>query len=262
MADYSRFQNILVQRSGGVATLTLNRPDRLNAVNAEMRGEIQDVFGQVARDPDINILVLTGAGRAFCAGGDIGEMSSGQIWVHNDLMHVDRIAAIMLDVPQPIIGAINGDAVGLGATMALLCDVTFVADTARIGDPHVKVGLVAGDGGALVWPLLVGPSRAKEYLMTGDLVPAVEAERMGLINHAVPAAEVQSRAMAYAQKLAEGPTLAVRWTKLAVNKHVRHVANLVLELSMATELLTAKSEDHKEASQAFLEKRKPRYKGR
>ncbi|MBI4308217.1 MAG: enoyl-CoA hydratase/isomerase family protein [Chloroflexi bacterium] len=262
MPDYEHYQTITVQRSGGVATVTMKRPQVLNAINVQMRQELEDVWKKIADDAEVKAVVLTGSGRAFCAGGDIREMNTGDAFRHADPMRGESIPQRIIEVPQPIVCAINGDAVGLGATIALLCDVTFMADTARIGDPHVKVGLVAGDGGAVIWPLLVGVARAKEYLLTGDLIPAGEAERIGLVNHVVPAAEVLARATNFARRLAEGPTLAIRWTKLSVNKHVREAAERILDTSMAVELLTIRSEDHAEATRAFLDRRPPQFKGR
>jgi len=262
MSLYEHYQAIAVQKSGGVATVTMKRPDVLNAINVQMRQELEDVWEKIANDEGVKAVVLTGAGRAFCAGGDIREMNTGAAFRHVDPMRGESIPQRMLEVPQPVVGAINGDAVGLGATIALLCDVTFMAETARIGDPHVKVGLVAGDGGAVIWPLLVGVARAKEYLLTGDLIPAREAERIGLVNHVVPPGEVLARATDFARRLAEGPTLAIRWTKLSINKHVRQAANLILDTSMAVELITTRSEDHQEATRAFVERRPPQFKGR
>jgi len=162
----------------------------------------------------------------------------------------------------PIVAAVNGHAMGLGASIALLCDVIFMADTATIGDPHVKVGIVAGDGGAAIWPLAVGPARAKEYLLTGDPLTAAEAERIGLVNHVVPAAELDAAAMAFAARLAAGAPLAVRYTKLAVNKLVKDALNVAFDTSTALELLTFGSEDHQEALAALREKRPPAFKGR
>ena len=164
-------------------------------------------------------------------------------------------------MPQPIIAAVNGDAVGLGATVALFCDVIIASETARIGDPHVRVGLVAGDGGAIIWPALVGVAKAKEFLMTGDLIPAREAERIGLVNKVVLPGEVLSSATDMARRLASGATWAIRWTKFSINKQLRAQMNMILDTSLALESLTFLSEDHKEAVAAFLEKRRPNFKG-
>jgi enoyl-CoA hydratase len=173
-----------------------------------------------------------------------------------------KIILDLLEVEQPIISAINGPATGLGATLALFSDVIFAAENARIGDPHVRVGVVAGDGGAIIWPWLVGAARAKEYLMTGDLLTAQEAERIGLINRVVPPDKLMSTAMEFATRLANGPTKAIRWTKVSVNKILRDTTNLVLDTCLALEKQCFYTEDHKEAISAFVEKREPKFKGR
>jgi len=177
------------------------------------------------------------------------------------LRYGKRLIHNMIEVEQPIIAAVNGDAVGLGATLALFCDIIIASEKARFGDPHVRVGLVAGDGGAVIWPLLCGVAKAKEYLMTGDLISAAEAERIGLINHVVPPGEVMPKAMELAHRLANGPTRAIRWTKLACNKRLRDEVNLVLDASLAVETISMLTEDHREAARAFVEKRSPKFKG-
>jgi len=170
-----------------------------------------------------------------------------------------RIVQNMLDVEQPIIGAINGDAVGLGATIALLCDIIVASEEARFADTHVKVGVVAGDGGAVIWPLLIGPHRAKEFLMRGNFISGAEAGRIGMVNYAVAPDQVMPKARELAQELADGPTWAIRWSKLAVNKWLKQQANLILDASLAYEMVTFTTEDHREAARAFVEKRKPNF---
>jgi len=263
--DYSRYEFIKVRKEDKVAVLTLNRPESLNAVSPQLHTELEDIFADVARDDDVNAVVLTGAGRAFCAGGDVKGMDARQSEESPvnrvPLSYGKRLIYNMLDVEQPIIAALNGHAVGLGATIALFCDIIIASEEAKIGDPHVKVGLVAGDGGAAIWPLLCGLAKAKEYLMTGDLISAVEAERIGLINHVVPGSQVMLKAMDLAHRLANGPTRAIRWTKLSCNKRLRDEVNLVLDASLAVESLSILTEDHKEAARAFAEKREPEFKG-
>lgn len=271
MTDYSRYELIKVENDRGLATVTLNRPDSLNAVNGELHRELEHIWVDLADDRDINAIVLTGAGRAFCAGGDVKGMSSrsssessAREARRSNLAtpaHGRRIVQNMLDVEQPIIGAINGDAVGLGATIALLCDVIVASEKARFGDTHVKVGIVAGDGGAVIWPLLVGPARAKEFLMRGNLINGAEAAKMGLVNYAVPPEMVIPRANELARELADGATLAIRFTKLSVNKWLKDQVNLILDASLALEMLTFATDDHREAARAFVEKRKPQFKG-
>lgn len=263
MPDYSRYQTLQIDCADQVATVTLNRPQVLNAVNPQMHTELEELFAEITADDAINAIVLTGAGRAFCAGGDIRGMDSRarEGAQRIPLRSAKRLVQNILEVEQPIIGAINGDAVGLGATLALFCDVIIADEKARFGDTHIKVGLVAGDGGAVIWPLLVGIARAKELLMTGDLISAAEAERIGLINRVVPAGQAYPAGLALAKRLAAGPTRAIRWTKLSLNKRLKDEVNLVLDASLAVETLSMATEDHKEAARAFVEKRPPRFMG-
>jgi enoyl-CoA hydratase len=206
-------------------------------------------------------VILTGAGdRAFSAGGDMKGM--GTMLSSPSFVRGKRIIANMLEVEQPIIGAINGHALGLGASVAFACDIIVASDQAQVADTHVRMGLVAGDGGAVVWPLMMGIHRAKEYLMTGDWLPATEAHRLGWINYCVPQDEVMPKAREVALRLANGPTWAIRWTKTSINKILRDRLNLVLDSSLAVEYLSAKSEDCREAIAAFVEKREPVFKGR
>ncbi|MFQ5873631.1 MAG: enoyl-CoA hydratase/isomerase family protein [Dehalococcoidia bacterium] len=270
MADYRNFQTIKVEIEDTIAVITLNRPEALNAVDHQMHLEIESVLEKVAEDTSVNVLVLTGAGRAFSAGGDIKAMKARaevpkaqRDYVNNFIMQGPRkLIRNLLEVQQPIIAALNGDAIGLGATLALFSDIIIASKEARIGDPHVRVGIVAGDGGAAIWPLLTSLSKAKELLLTGDLITASEAERLGLVNKVVLTGEVMSEAMALARRLASGPTLAIRWTKMALNKRLRDQVNLVLDASLATEGLTFISEDHREAVEAFLDKRQPKFRAR
>ena len=270
MADYDRFGTLDVQIKDAIAIVTLNRPDALNAVDHQMHLEIEEVLDDVTEDSGVSAVVLTGAGRAFSAGGDIRAMKeradnleAQREYVTNFIMQGPwKLVRNFLEVRQPVIAAVNGDAIGLGATLALISDMIIISEDARIGDPHVRVGIVAGDGGAAIWPLLTSLCKAKELLMTGDLITASEAERLGLVNRVVPADQVLASALELAHRLASGPTLAIRWTKLALNKRLRSEVNMVLEASLATEGLTFLSDDHREAVNAFLEKRKPTFEAR
>ena len=265
MPDY-KYEFVIVDLDGGVALCTLNRPDALNAISMAMHHELEALFAQLGGDSEVRAIVLTGAGRAFCAGGDVKDMGTGGGYAENPGGIFDsgarQLSANLAAIEKPVIAAVNGVAVGLGATIALLCDIVFMADTARIGDPHVKVGLVPGDGGAVIWPLLVGPARAKEYLMTGDLLPAAEAERIGLVSHVVPADKVVEEALALARRLAAGPTLAIRFAKLSVQRTVLQAMLSSLDMSLALEAITGQSRDHAEAVRAFSEKRDPKFEGR
>jgi enoyl-CoA hydratase len=265
MTDYDRYRFLHVVNDDGVATITLDRPERRNAAHDPMHRELETVFRDVGEDDDIRAIVLTGAGEAFCAGGDAGSMDSGEFDPTGPRIPfngVRRLVNHLLDVEQPIIAAINGDAAGLGATLALFCDVTYVAHDARIGDTHVKMGLVAGDGGAIIWPLLVGMARAKQYLFTGDWITGREAERIGLVNFALPKDQVLPAATAFARRMANGAPMAIRWTKYSMNKILREQVNLALDTSMFLEAATMRTSDLQEAARAFIEKRPPTFTGK
>jgi enoyl-CoA hydratase len=216
------------------------------------------------REDQARAVVLTGRGRAFSAGGDFNWFPTLRDPGRMEALRRDAKQLIwdLLDVEIPIVAAVNGHAMGLGASIALLCDVIMMADTATIGDPHVRVGIVAGDGGTAIWPLAVGPARAKEYLLTGDPLTAAEAERIGLVNRVVPAADLDAAAMKMAERLAAGAPLAVRYTKLSVNKLVKDALNVAFDTATAYELVTFHSEDHQEALASIREKRPPNFKGR
>jgi enoyl-CoA hydratase len=263
LVDYSRYHALSCERQDTVLIVSLNRPEALNVINAALHTELSHIFADIALDQETNAVVLTGKGRAFSAGGDIKwfqDMTPPQLEAL--FTEARKIIVDLLEVQQPMIAAVNGPATGLGATLALFCDVIFAADNARIGDPHVRVGVVAGDGGAVIWPWLVGAARAKEFLLTGDLLTAAEAEGIGLINRVVPAEQLMATALALAQRLATGPTQAIRGTKVSVNKILRETANLVLDTSLALEKHCFSNADHKEAIQAFVEKREPKFTGR
>jgi len=184
-----RYENLVITREGRLLTITMNRPDALNAADALLHEELADVFYDVANDEESDVVVLTGAGRAFSAGGDIDWMQTAIDRPHTfekTIREAKRIVFSMLDLEKPLIAKVNGHATGLGATLALVCDVIFAADSAKIGDPHVSVGLVAGDGGAAIWPQLIGYARAKEYLLSGELMPATKAAEPGRINQGDP----------------------------------------------------------------------------
>ena len=191
MTDYYGFQTIATSLDDGILRVTLNRPDRLNALDKPMHKELRALYENIAHDTDARVVVITGAGRAFCVGADFQQMqdnlaAGGYPDGRPDMLGDGAdIARGILRVRQPMIAMVNGHALGIGATLALFCDVVFMSSAARIGDPHVQAGLVAGDGGCVLWPMLLGINRAKEYLMTGDLLSAADADRLGLVNHVV-----------------------------------------------------------------------------
>ncbi len=258
------FSTLQLDRDGDVLRVTIAHPDSpLNAVDERLHADLTALFAGLRRESEARAIVLTGRGRAFSAGGDFNWFPQLREMRRLEALRRDAKQLIwdLLDVEIPIVAALNGHAMGLGASIALLCDVIVMADTATIGDPHVKVGIVAGDGGVAIWPLAVGPARAKQYLLTGDPVSAVEAERIGLVNKVVPAADLEREAMALARRLAAGAPLAVRYTKLSVNKLIKDALNVAFDTSTALELVTFQSADHQEALAAIREKRPPRFKG-
>ena len=261
----NEFTTLQSERLGDVLRVTIAHPSsELNAVDEALHHDLTMLFAALRRESSARAVVLTGRGRAFSAGGDFNWFPVLREPGRLEALRRDAKQLIwdLLDVEIPIVAAVNGHAMGLGASIALLCDVIFMADSATIGDPHVKVGIVAGDGGVAIWPLALGPARAKQYLLTGDPLSAAEAERIGLINKVVPAADLQTAALAFAQRLAAGAPLAVRYTKLAVNKLVKDALNIAFDTSTALELLTFHSEDHREALAALREKRPPKFQGR
>lgn len=259
------FRTLHTERLGDVLRVTIAHPtSALNAVDEALHEDLAALFRALRRETQARCVLLTGQGRAFSAGGDFAWFPKFQEPETMEAVRRDGKQMIwdLLDCEIPIVAAVNGPAVGLGASLALLSDVIFAADVASFADPHVKVGIVAGDGGVAIWPLALGPARAKQYLLTGDALSAAEAERIGLINFVVPAAELAEKSLAFAQRLAAGAPLAVRYTKLAVNKLVKDALNIAFDTSTALEVVTFKSDDHKEALAALQEKRPPKFTGR
>ncbi len=266
MSRYERYKDLRIEVVDQVATVTLNRPEARNAINQRLIRELRTIWDDLADDPKVSAVLLTGAGDFFSVGGDVKAMSDrpgGDVLeegeVH-DPMISRRLVNRLLELDKPIVCAIQGDCIGLAATIALLCDVSVIAEDARIGDTHVsRVGLVAGDGGTVIWPLLLGVNKAKEFLMRGTILKGREADRIGLVNHCVAKAEVLSRAREIAVELAHGPAWAIRWTKLSINQVVKDRVNHLMEASMALEQVTFETADHKEATRAFKEKRRPKF---
>lgn len=263
--DPDAFTTLELARDGDVLVVTIAHPgNALNAVDEALHKDLGRLFRELRLEDEARAVLLTGRGRAFSAGGDFNWFPTLQQPGQLDGLRRDGKQLIwdLLDVEVPIVAAVNGPAIGLGASLALLCDVIFMADTATIADPHVRVGIVAGDGGTAIWPLAVGPALAKEFLLTGDAVTAERAAQMGLVNHVVPAADLHATALAFAHRLAAGAPLAVRYTKLSVNKLVKDALNVAFDTATALEIVTFTSEDHAEALAAIRDKRPPEFKGR
>jgi enoyl-CoA hydratase len=261
MREYERLDVRVIGVEDDVVEIALSNPDRLNVVDGQMHHDLARVFRDV-EDFDPRVVVLTGAGdEAFSAGGDLEWMQDS--WISSPAEYIDiyreskRMIEDLVDLPQPVIARVNGDAAGLGATLALHCDIVVAAESARIGDPHVNVGLSAGDGGASIWPLLTSFNKAKEYLMTGELIPATEAEELGLVNHVVPDDELDEKVEERIDTLTSLSQPAVRFSKVAANAWLRMANEQILRQSLALEGLSAQAPDHAEAVAAFLEDREP-----
>jgi len=264
MMDIAGYETLELKQDGSLLTVTLNRPELRNATNNLMERELCRAFRDAGHDAQTRVVVLTGAGQVFSAGGDFD-------YIRDNLAHPPKgwdagqwgkqVIFTMLDCIKPVIAKINGHCIGFGATLALFCDVTFAAEHAKIGDPHVGVGLVAGDGGSVIWPQLIGFNRAKEFLFTGEPMLATEAARIGLINHTVPAGDLDKTVAAYAAKLAAMPPRALQWTKASVNIALKQLAHSIMDASIAYELLSITTDDHREAMAAISDKRKPTFTG-
>jgi enoyl-CoA hydratase len=233
--DYSGYNDIAVEREGRVLRLTLNRPDSLNAVTPAMHAELATIFADIKRDKQVDVVTLTGAGRGFCAGADLKHPILDRESADKIFTEAREIIVNILELDQPIITGVNGPAAGLGATLALFGDIVIASERARIGDTHVKVGLAAGDGGAVIWPILVGVNKAKELLMTGEVIDAQEALRIGLVNHVVPHEKLDETVMEMANNLVAGNTMAIQFTKKAVNQYVKWMLNQVFDYSLVLE---------------------------
>jgi enoyl-CoA hydratase len=243
---------VLVEhRSDKVSVVTLNRPERLNASNAAMTYALLEALAESDKQPDTNVIVLTGAGRAFCAGGDTNNMG-GEPTGWDDVHHRDwHLSHALLSVEKPTIAMVNGAAVGLGLTMALFCDLVFVAEEAKLGDTHVNIGLVAGDGAAVTIPLLIGPQRAKALMLGGTLITGAEAARLGLVNRAVPRADLERVTWETATRIAAQPPYAARATKMVVNRYVRWMWQEVMEFALAAEQISVAMPEHKAAIERY-----------
>lgn len=259
------FTTIDFVRDGDVLVVTIDHPrSEINAVDHDLHADLTALFPRLQAERDARAVLLTGRGRAFSAGGDFSWFPSLQDPSTLGELRLDAKTMIwdLLDVHLPIVAAVNGHAMGLGASLALLCDVVFVAESARIGDPHVSVGLVAGDGGTIAWPLALGPMLAKRFLLTGDPVSATEAVQFGLAHRAVADDDLHTEAMAFARRLAAGAPLAVQFTKQAINAWIKATAAVPFDLAQALEITTFHSDDHREAVAAMTDKRTPRFEGR
>ncbi|MGN6475234.1 MAG: enoyl-CoA hydratase/isomerase family protein [Mycobacteriales bacterium] len=235
---YDLPDEVLVEADGPIRIITLNRPDNLNATNHVLHSGLASLWPQLDEDDEARVAVLTGAGRAFSAGGDfnyIGELVEDPALRKVSLTHGKQIVTGMVNCRIPIIAAVNGPAVGLGCSLVALSDVAFMAESAHLADPHVLIGLVAADGGPITWPLLTSLMLAKEYALTGDRIPAERAAAIGLVNHVVPDDNVMDEALACAAKIAKLPKQAVEDTRRVMNLHMQRAVTATIDYALTAE---------------------------
>lgn len=260
--NYSDFQHILFEkRDNHILWLTLNRPDVLNAADKQLHTELVQVWQTIDRDPDVHVAVVTGAGRAFSAGGDLQMVADAYRNFDEVLRILDEARELvynMLNCGKPIISAINGPAVGAGLVVALLADISIAAENAKLADGHVRMGVAAGDHAAIIWPLLCGMAKSKYYLMTSGFLDGKEAERIGLVSMAVPDEELLDKATAVATDLATGPRHAIRFTKRALNQWLLQ-ASPIFDHSLALEMLGFFSEDMMAGIEGLRQRKRPFY---
>jgi len=259
-------EHLSYETADRIATITLNRPDRMNAFTWEMVDAWAAALTEAQRDDAVHVIIVTGAGKAFCSGGDIQGMGERQertpLQRKNELAgHVHRVPLALESVDKPVIAAINGAAAGAGLDLALQCDLRYAAESARLGETYVRVGLVPGAGGTWFLPRLVGTAKALELFWTGELISAAEAEHIGMVNKVLPDAELMSHVREVAEKIARGPQLSVRFIKRAVYQGARIDLRTSLDLISSHYAVVSSSADHKEAVRAYLEKRKPNFSG-
>ena len=262
--DASSYEWLRIEKADGIATVTMVNPRRKNAVTRPMHKEIERVWDDIDRDDDINVSVLTGEGDAFCAGTDL-SMQDAQNEAGRKgrppTKSARKLFWNMLDAEKPIIAKVRGPAYGVGISIALACDMVIAAKGARFCDSHVRMGIVPGDGGAALIPLLIGFHRAKEYLMLGEAIPAEKAVELGLINYCVEPDDLDSFVDDYARRLSAGSPLAISYAKMSVNVMLKQMTAGAFETSLAYDQLTLFTDDHKEGARAFMEKRDPNFTG-
>ena len=264
---YENYEELQIEQRGKILVITMNNPP-MNSSTPKSHTELSRIFEEINHDPSVNVVVLTGAGeRAFSAGGDIDGMidrikSGDHARWNATMLEARHIVYGLLRLEKPLIGRINGHAIGLGSTLAAFCDFTYMMADAKIADTHVNVGLTAGDGGSLIWPLLIGFNRAKHHLLTGEALTGRQAAEYGLISQAVESfEELDKLTFDMAERLANGATLAINTTKMAINLVLRGMLEGLVETHLGFETQTALTNDHLEAAMSFKERREPKFTG-
>ncbi len=261
------YHSIQFKKENGKVTVTLNRPRALNALNGEMIGELLSALRRIAEDPEVKVLILTGAGRAFCFGADVSEFSRHKDQETQEAMILllqksQEIIRLLAGMPIPTIAALNGFATGLGLDLALACDLRIAAQRAKMAEAFISMGLIPDGGGTFFLPRLVGLAKAAEMIFTGEPLSSTEAERIGLINRVVPNEDFVKVIEGLADKLVRGPSLALGLAKQALWKNLQGDLDSALKIEAQSQRICLASADHREAVQAFLEKRGPVFRGK
>lgn len=256
-------ENVLIEKRGRVAVVTVNRPDKLNALNIATRNDILEVFDQLEKDDEVRVVVITGAGeKAFIAGADINEFAGMTAVKQRAVMKGRRAFDAVEDFPKPVIAMINGFALGGGCELAMACDIRLASSKAKLGQPEIKLGIIPGGGGTQRLTRLIGEGRSMELTLTGDMISAEEAERIGLVNHVYPPEELEGKTMELANRIAEMSPVALAMAKQSVKNAARLTLRAGLDAEVDLFALCFSSEDKEEGVKAFIEKRKPDFKGR
>ena len=270
--DYSKYTGLTLSKADRIMTITISNPGRRNAMTGQQSTELVGIWEDVWQDPEVSVIVITGDGNDFCSGADVSGMAAtaaaraaGEAPPSSPVNSITRLAKKhvygIMDCEKPVIAKVRGVAYGMGVNIALACDMVFAAPGARFCDSHVKAGMVAGDGGVLIWPHLIGMRRAKEYLMTGEPVPAETAAEIGLINACIPDDKLDAHVQAFAEKLRDLPPHAVNYTKASLNVAMKQMTGAAFEMSLGYEVYSMGMNDFREATTAFVEKRKGVFKG-
>ena len=255
------YQTLLVDRAGAVTTITLNRPDARNALDMVMRRELVAALDEVEADAAARVLVLTGAGGHFSAGGDVKSMQGPQTSAQGRarVTALNRLVMRLVEFPRPVIAMVDGFAVGAGCNLALCCDLIVASDRARFGEVFAKIGLVPDGGGSWLLPRLVGMARAKELIFTADIIDAAEAARIGLVNRVVPAAELAQVTRALAERIAQGPSKVLAMAKHMVNRAASSDLAAALDVEAFSQAIAITGDEHREGLAAFFEKRPAKF---
>ena len=258
--NYADFKHLTFEsKPNGVLLVTINRPEVLNAANARLHWEFTQIWPVVDADPKTRAVVVTGAGKAFSAGGDLSlveDMAGNPDALTRTMREASDLVYNMINLDKPVVSAINGVAVGAGLVVGLMADVSIIAETARFTDGHTRLGVAAGDHAAIIWPLLCGMAKAKYYLLTADFIDGREAERIGLVTMCLPPDQVLPKALDVADRLARGSQISIQWTKRALNNWLRQ-AGPIFDQSLALEMLSFSYPDVREGVKAIREKRAP-----